>query len=237
MEEIKISIIVGTNNNPSKTWGKLYNIFKDIKNRLLEQKLNICIYSLSGMDISMCRGCNSCFYLGKCKYFQDELSSIIHDIKSSDIVILASPVYLNNITGICKNFLDRMAYLTHILYFRKKLGIVFTYGSRSYTGVANEYLEMVMNYFGIRVVLNEKLQEYENDFKLENLKIVILKYIRELKGKKTIHSNEILNNIYKNIRNEFRVYKKEKNGFVYDYWTNHKIDQYSSFEELIDNEK
>ncbi|MBI5346496.1 MAG: flavodoxin family protein [Chlamydiae bacterium] len=65
---------------------------------------------LSNMNIHHCMGCFSCWIKtpGVC-IFNDDMKKI--NIKDCDILIFASPVYVDNITGLLKNFMDRTIYL------------------------------------------------------------------------------------------------------------------------------
>lgn len=54
------------------------------------------------------RDCASddCFHIGKCK-INDMLTSTLEKIKSTDYLVLATPNYFNNVSGLMKDFIDR----------------------------------------------------------------------------------------------------------------------------------
>ncbi|MBU5438203.1 flavodoxin family protein [Tissierella sp. MSJ-40] len=61
---------------------------------------------LGDMKINHCTGCNYCGSKGQC-VFKDDMISIYEGFDSSDIVILAAPLYFNSINGLAKNMIDR----------------------------------------------------------------------------------------------------------------------------------
>jgi multimeric flavodoxin WrbA len=64
---------------------------------------------LSDKKISPCRGCYTCWFKtpGKC-VIEDDMTDITGQMKDSGVIILSSPVYFNNVTGIMKTFIDRL---------------------------------------------------------------------------------------------------------------------------------
>lgn len=69
---------------------------------------------LGKLNIQMCRGCRICFDRGEeqCP-LKDDLLMVKAKIKQADGVIVASPVYVNDVNGITKNWIDRMAHVCH----------------------------------------------------------------------------------------------------------------------------
>lgn len=79
-----------------------YKLLEELKNR--EDKL----ISLADKSINYCLGCNACIndLEGYC-ILEDDMQELYEDILKSDKVIIATPVYMNHITGILKNVIDR----------------------------------------------------------------------------------------------------------------------------------
>lgn len=69
---------------------------------------------LAHMDIEMCRGCRTCFDHGEdhCP-LKDDVPAIRAKMDAADGFILASPVYVNDVNGVAKNWMDRLAYICH----------------------------------------------------------------------------------------------------------------------------
>lgn len=72
------------------------------------------------------QGCISCFackrkntkYIGKCA-LNDELSLILEKAMAADAIILGSPLYVGDITGMMRSFIERLAFM-NISYSNKK---------------------------------------------------------------------------------------------------------------------
>ncbi|SFV59561.1 Iron-sulfur flavoprotein [hydrothermal vent metagenome] len=66
-------------------------------------------FKLSKLDIHHCDGCYMCWtkIAGKCVH-KDAMSELREKYRSADLVIFASPLYIFNVTGVMKNFMDRL---------------------------------------------------------------------------------------------------------------------------------
>jgi multimeric flavodoxin WrbA/putative sterol carrier protein len=64
---------------------------------------------LKDMKINPCTGCYTCWTKtpGEC-IFQDDMTDLRLKFRKADLIIFASPLYIFNVTGIMKNFLDRI---------------------------------------------------------------------------------------------------------------------------------
>ena len=64
---------------------------------------------LKDMKINPCSGCYSCWTKtpGQC-IFKDDMTELRKKFRKADLVVFASPLYIFNVTGIMKNFLDRL---------------------------------------------------------------------------------------------------------------------------------
>jgi multimeric flavodoxin WrbA len=60
-------------------------------------------------EINHCRGCFSCWLKtpGEC-VIKDDMAELLEKFVNSDIVVFATPLYIDNVTGIMKNFMDRI---------------------------------------------------------------------------------------------------------------------------------
>jgi multimeric flavodoxin WrbA len=60
-------------------------------------------------NIKHCLGCVACWVKtpGKCVQ-NDDMGGLIERFMGSDIVVLATPIHIDNVTGIMKNFIDRL---------------------------------------------------------------------------------------------------------------------------------
>jgi len=108
---------------------------------------------LSDYRIETCRGCKLCFEKGEefCP-LKDDRDALIEKIMASDGVVLASPNYSFQVSGIMKTFLDRLGFVFHRPRFHGK---TFTsivaqgiYGGRKIV----KYLDFVGGGLGFDVV-------------------------------------------------------------------------------------
>ena len=69
---------------------------------------------LVDMDIRPCLGCRTCFDRGEdhCP-LKDDIPAIKAKMDAADAVLLASPVYMDDVSGLVKNWIDRLAYVSH----------------------------------------------------------------------------------------------------------------------------
>lgn len=101
--------IVAFNGSPS---GK-----SSATNRILEAFLEgaetagaeIMNYQLIDYQIEQCKGCFACWFQtpGKC-ILADDMKPLLYDYQTADIVCFGSPVFSWNMTGLLKNFVDRL---------------------------------------------------------------------------------------------------------------------------------
>jgi multimeric flavodoxin WrbA len=140
---MKILII----NSSGRQNGNTERLLNVLKNQLLsiadkrKITLDISHVLLSKQDIQLCRGCRSCFDKGNCP-LKDDLTNIEELLLDCDAVILASPVYLEDVNGIMKNFLDRLAFYSHRPAFYGKCAIAI---STSGLGSSNHTLNTFKN--------------------------------------------------------------------------------------------
>lgn len=66
-------------------------------------------FFLIGRKIQPCIECGTCFFEtpGKCK-LKDDMSELISSFLDSDIVVFATPVFIDNVTALMKTFIDRL---------------------------------------------------------------------------------------------------------------------------------
>ncbi|MBN2156043.1 MAG: flavodoxin family protein [Candidatus Lokiarchaeota archaeon] len=64
-------------------------------------------YKLSDYYIEPCRACRDCRGMGKCIIEDDMQKLIIPELLKSDVIILGTPVYFNNVSSHMKKFIDR----------------------------------------------------------------------------------------------------------------------------------
>lgn len=64
-------------------------------------------FKLNNLDIKGCKGCYLCKRTGECVQ-KDDMQQIYSKMYEADLLVFASPIYMGYITGIGKNFIDRL---------------------------------------------------------------------------------------------------------------------------------
>ncbi|MFH1582656.1 MAG: flavodoxin family protein [bacterium] len=72
--------------------------------------------NLKDKKINPCTACGGCYKTHKC-IVKDDMQEISNKLEEADAIVLGSPTYFANVTGIMKNFIDRCL----PLYLREKL--------------------------------------------------------------------------------------------------------------------
>ncbi len=68
---------------------------------------NVVVVSLIGKSFEFCRGCLACQHTRKC-VIDDDITKIVANMSSFDVVVFATPVYYYEMSGQMKTFIDRM---------------------------------------------------------------------------------------------------------------------------------
>ena len=198
-----------------------YGVVNEVINRLSEKLvIESVIYSPKDLDIRTCQGCGKCFSVwGECRQFNDDLNSLIKQMECADIIILASPVYIHNVTSDMKNLIDRLGVWVHLLRMVGKLGVGINYSFSSGNKEVSSYLNKVLTYWGVPIIGNLNIAQIEGEH-VQNLKIDKL-VIDIIESVSKIESLDL-----KNLQKIFDMYKRhyEKVGEYnashpeYQYW-------------------
>lgn len=86
--------------------GNTAKILGEVSRALREHNYEVSQYSLGETNINYCVGCKACEKDGECIH-HDDVKTMIDDIYSSQLVVLASPSYWGDVTGQMKVFIDR----------------------------------------------------------------------------------------------------------------------------------
>jgi multimeric flavodoxin WrbA len=108
---------------------------------------------LGHQQLAPCRGCRVCFDRGeeKCP-LRDDLLAIKAKMKAADGLLIASPVYVDDVSGITKTWIDRLAHVCHRPEFAGKSAyLVVTVGS-SPTRHALQTLHLALSTWGFHIV-------------------------------------------------------------------------------------
>lgn len=128
--EKKILAIIGSEKTigASKTGNLAGLLIEKITNIHPETSAEIII--LGEQNLQFCKGCMKCNKSGQC-CINDDMPMILSRMHDADLVILGSPVHISHVSGMYKNFLDRMLVQMHTFGFLGKpfISVVSTNGS------------------------------------------------------------------------------------------------------------
>lgn len=129
--------IIAINGSPRKNWNTAILLGKALEGAASKGATTELIHLY---DLNF-KGCISCFACklkggksyGKCAV-QDDLTPVLAKAATADAIILGSPIYLGNVTGEMRSFLERLAFQYAVydanyssLYTRKiPIGFIYT---------------------------------------------------------------------------------------------------------------
>ncbi len=102
------------NGSPRKDRGATHSVVSLFVDGMKEAGAEVEIIYSRSLEIGDCRGCFNCWGAtpGKCIQ-DDDMTEVLEKIAASDIVVLATPVYVDGMTGSLKTLLDRSIPLLH----------------------------------------------------------------------------------------------------------------------------
>jgi len=119
-----------TNGNTRRVLGLIEDQMRREADRMGEG-LDFEVVDLGYLNLQMCRGCRICFDRGEehCP-LKDDLLPLKAKMKEADGILAATPVYVNDVSGITKNWIDRLAHVCHRPEFAGKCAyLVATVGA------------------------------------------------------------------------------------------------------------
>jgi multimeric flavodoxin WrbA len=152
LEDImQITIINGSPRTNGATF-KILNYFKESLENI-DSGININFINLMDYNFKYCIGCQNCYKTGKCIILDDRIEDIHETIKNSNGIIFGSPNYATNVSGLYKNFYDRVHMTMEQLLYRKPCINIITYENIGMMGIKtlNIMKEMVTHAGGYNV--------------------------------------------------------------------------------------
>jgi multimeric flavodoxin WrbA len=151
---MKILVCIGsyrTNGNTARVLSLIEEQMHHEADRAGERLEFETVY-LGHLNIQMCRGCRICFDRGEdhCP-LKDDLLAVKAKMQAADGVIVASPVYVDDVSGITKNWIDRLAHVCHRPEFQGKYAYLIATTASSSTSHTLRTMNALM-YWGFQVV-------------------------------------------------------------------------------------
>lgn len=124
---LKVVGIVGSPRAGGNTEFMVRTTLKNIETECIETEL----VTLHDKNISYCMGCDGCKKTNKC-VIEDDMMELTDKIMEADGIIMSSPVYFGDMTGLAKTFIDRLRPLRNVHAFEYKVcGAISTGGFRN----------------------------------------------------------------------------------------------------------
>lgn len=132
--------VIGINASPRKT-GNTATMIHSALDGAKAAGAETEFIQLSDLHYSGCKSCFSCKLLnspgfGKCA-LKDDLTEVIEKVLAADAVIIGSPVYFGDVTGLFRNLMERLLFpnctytkaMTPAYSKRVNVGLIFTMGA------------------------------------------------------------------------------------------------------------
>jgi len=124
-----------------------------------QQPLEFDTLYLGDLNVQFCRGCRTCFDRGEDKCpLKDDVPVIRARMDAADGVIVASPIYMDDVNGIAKNWIDRLACISHRPAFGGKCAYPLVTVGSSQTGHALRTLNAALLVWGFHLMEQAELE-------------------------------------------------------------------------------
>ncbi len=194
-----------------------------LKEILEHENVSAEYVNLAEMNIGMCKGCRLCFDKGEtaCPH-KDDVLGIYKRMIDQDLIILGGPVYVEDVNGILKNWIDRMAFNCHRPGLYKQKAYIFMNSGSGASGHALRTVERAFQTWGMRVigkrkiVLGAKSKKEEFMPKYSNL---LRKDMKKVLGRlRRTRSPSFIQVMTYHIQKWFYNNKTAKESYDYQYW-------------------
>jgi len=114
---VKVLAVVGS---PRKE--NTYRLIEAAVEAIAKKNVETELVHLAELDIKHCAGCSGfCEEKGECN-IQDDMQEVYPKLKEADGIIIGTPTYYWNVTGLVKAFIDRTLPLYHAESLKGKIG-------------------------------------------------------------------------------------------------------------------
>ncbi len=93
--------------NGSHRKGNTETLLKRILDGAASKGAQIELINLMDKNVENCKACMGCEEKGTCN-ITDDFPKIFEKMANTDVLVLGSPNYFNNVSAVMKNFIDRM---------------------------------------------------------------------------------------------------------------------------------
>lgn len=174
-------------------------------------------------EIPHCNGCFLCIYKGedKCPH-NEKIKYIVEEIENSDFVIMTSPVYSMQVSGLLKAFIDHMSYNFHRPKFFTKKALVITTTAGAGHKASAKYIRDVLYYWGFNFVEIIPIAYRGTELNLKNIekiKCISGKFGEDIISKK-MHKPRVKSIFMYNLWRRYGEIPFKEGDADYRYWKN-----------------
>lgn len=151
---MKVTVIYGAMHK-----GSTYNCVQELLKNFTD--VEVTEFFLPKDMPHFCNGCFSCFLKGEntCPHY-NQVNNIKQSMLKANLIILASPVYVCDVSGQMKALLDHFGYIwmphrPEYLMFNK-IGLVLSTAAGAGTSHTNKTMKKSLNYWGLKRVFSYK---------------------------------------------------------------------------------
>ncbi len=152
---MKILFLISSYRKNGNTTRMVQSLEESMKSLSLKfnTTLNSEIIFLGHQNILTCKGCRVCFDRGEMNCpLKDDLLLIKQKFDNADCIVTASPVYVEDVNGIMKNWIDRMAFICHRPEYAGKLGYILSTSGAGSTNHTLVTMGNALRLWGVRII-------------------------------------------------------------------------------------
>lgn len=231
-KQIDISIVKGSLNkfgDSNQIIEEIIQIFNNNGKEFLFHKLKI-------ENVLNCKGCKHCFETGTCILDNsDNFNQVKNKLNISKIIILSTPIYVDNVSGIIKTFFDRLASWSHLMSLSGKLCILVITTQNSGIKEVSDYLYKVMTSLGLIIVgIIVKRKNDDLHFLNNQIKTTVFNALYYLKKPNNISANQTLERMFRSYSYVYNNYFTEQSKNYEKVQWNNRYKGISTFQSYID---
>lgn len=120
------ALLINGSPNERNTFYLLQQLSEELKSLGFEVEL----INLAKFNIAPCKGCDACLK-GACSQ-KDDIFVVLKKMEEADAIVIGTPTYFGNVSGLVKNFIDRsrMARMDNLKLRNRVFAPVVTSGLR-----------------------------------------------------------------------------------------------------------
>jgi len=182
--------------------------------------------NLYDLNLGYCRGCRACFEKGEvfcpCK---DTLLTVRDKILGADALLLSSPVYVEDVSGLLKTFIDRLAFLSYRPVCAGKTALCITSSGVGSSGHAIKTMARALGIWGFHICGRHNFRaggmlqdEYMRSRYSKKIKKIAAGFFNAVRVKKALKPSILSLIVFTVQQASWRKTKEPKMAYSRAYW-------------------